>query len=105
MVFRVCLKFPRSIPFIDWVLSIILVGGLRITIRMLEESKKASEKTGNHGSIHQILIVGAGDAGALVVREMQKNPQINLHPVGFLDDDPGQAKAADIWNSGRRIPE
>jgi len=34
------------------------------------------------------LIVGAGDAGALVVREMQKNPQLKTSPMGFLDDDP-----------------
>ncbi len=84
--------FPRSIPFIDWVLSIILVGGLRITIRMLEESKKAAEKAGGQGRLHKVLIVGAGDAGALAVREMQKNPQLNLVPVGFLDDDPAKQK-------------
>ena len=34
-----------------------------------------------------VLIIGAGDAGALVVREMQKNPQLGLRPVGYLDDD------------------
>ena len=84
--------FPRSIPFIDWILSIILIGGLRIMVRMLEESQKSSEKTSGQGRIRQILIVGAGDAGALVVREMQKNPQLNLHPVGFLDDDPTKQK-------------
>ena len=33
------------------------------------------------------MVIGAGDAGALVVREMQKNPQLGLHPVGYLDDD------------------
>jgi FlaA1/EpsC-like NDP-sugar epimerase len=79
--------FPRSIPFIDWVLSIILIGGSRITVRMLEENKKASEKVNSQGRQHRVLIVGAGDAGALVVREMQKNPQLNFQPVGFLDDD------------------
>jgi FlaA1/EpsC-like NDP-sugar epimerase len=39
-----------------------------------------------------VLIVGAGDAGALVVREMQKNPQLNLVPVCFLDDDSAKQK-------------
>ena len=34
------------------------------------------------------MIAGAGDAGALVVRELHKNPQLNLTPVAFLDDDP-----------------
>ena len=62
--------FPRSIPFLDWVLSLILIGGLRITIRMLEESQKTAGKPSAHGQAHRVLIVGAGDAGALVVREM-----------------------------------
>ncbi len=84
--------FPRSIPFIDWVLSLILIGGSRITIRILEESQKTAEKPSAQGRTHRVLIVGAGDAGALVVREMQKNPQLTLQPVGFLDDDPSKQK-------------
>ncbi|MFN8462309.1 MAG: hypothetical protein U0X93_11145 [Anaerolineales bacterium] len=36
--------------------------------------------------------MGAGDAGALVVRELQKSSQLNLIPVGFLDDDPAKQK-------------
>ena len=39
-----------------------------------------------------MLIIGAGDAGALVVRELQKTSQINLLPVGFLDDDLAKQK-------------
>ena len=84
--------FPRSIPFIDWVLSLILIGGSRITIRMLQESQKTAEKPSAQGRPHRVVIVGAGDAGALVVREMQKNPQLTLQPVGFLDDDPSKQK-------------
>jgi FlaA1/EpsC-like NDP-sugar epimerase len=80
--------FPRSIPFIDWVLSLILIGGSRLAVRILDESQKAAEKSnGQEHRTHRVLIVGAGDAGALVVREMQKNPQLTFLPVGFLDDD------------------
>ncbi len=84
--------FPRSIPFIDWVLSLILISGSRITIRMLEESQKTADKPSAQGHAHKVLIVGAGDAGALVVREMQKNPQLTLQPIGFLDDDSSKQK-------------
>ncbi len=84
--------FPRSIPFIDWVLSLILIGGSRITIRILEESQKTADKPSAQGRTHRVLIVGAGDAGALVVREMQKNPQLTLQPIGFLDDDASKQK-------------
>jgi len=84
--------FPRSTLFIDWALSLLLVGGSRIAVRMLEESQKAANKGDTLGGVHRVLIVGAGDAGALVVREMQKNPQLNFQPVGFLDDDSAKQK-------------
>jgi FlaA1/EpsC-like NDP-sugar epimerase len=38
------------------------------------------------------LIIGAGDAGALVAKELLKNPQLNLNPIGFLDDNPDKFK-------------
>jgi FlaA1/EpsC-like NDP-sugar epimerase len=44
------------------------------------------------GKSRKALIIGAGDAGALVVRELQKNPQLNLIPIGFLDDNPVKFK-------------
>jgi FlaA1/EpsC-like NDP-sugar epimerase len=90
--FELFVGFPRSIPAIDWGLSVLLIGGSRIAVRILEENQKTSEKAGLQGRFHRVLVVGAGDAGALVVREMQKNPQLNLHPIGFLDDDPNKQK-------------
>ncbi len=82
--------FPRSVLAIDWLLSLLAVGGLRFAMRLLAEGRSGSE--GTHGRAKRILIVGAGDAGALVVREMQKNPQLNLHPVCFVDDDQSKQK-------------
>ncbi|NMC86510.1 MAG: polysaccharide biosynthesis protein [Anaerolineaceae bacterium] len=76
----------RGILVIDWLFTLFLVGGVRFMIRLIAESsnsmsnlqKKASKRT---------LIIGAGDAGVLVVKELQKNPELNLMPVGFLDDN------------------
>jgi FlaA1/EpsC-like NDP-sugar epimerase len=82
--------FPRSVLAIDWLLSLLAVGGLRFTMRLLAESRSGG--VGVQGRSRRILIVGAGDAGALVVREMQKNPQLNLSPVCFIDDDPTKQK-------------
>jgi len=77
---------PRSALGIDWLLSLILIGGSRFALRVLAEQNTSSP----NGKTRNVLIVGAGDAGALVVRELQKSSQLNLSPVGFLDDD--QAK-------------
>ena len=82
--------FPRSVLAIDWLLSLLAVGGLRFAMRLLAEGRSGSE--GIQGVAKRILIVGAGDAGALVVREMQKNPQLNLYPVCFVDDDQTKQK-------------
>ena len=78
--------FPRSVLAIDWLASILAVGGLRFTFRLLAENKNNPNISNLVANAHRVLVVGAGDAGALVVREMQKNPQIGLIPIGYLDD-------------------
>ena len=83
--------FPRSVLVIDWLLSLLLVGGLRFVIRLVAENQSVLIPIGI-ARLKQILIVGAGDAGALVVNELQKNPQLHQNPVGFLDDNPSKLK-------------
>jgi FlaA1/EpsC-like NDP-sugar epimerase len=79
---------PRSALGIDWLLSLVLIGGSRFALRILSE-QPASTRNGRRS---RVLVIGAGDAGALVVRELQKTSQINLVPVGFLDDDRAKQK-------------
>lgn len=83
-------NFPRSTLPIDWLLSLALAGGLRFSVRLLADTRSGSGARVERSK--RVLVVGAGDAGALVVREMQKNRQLNFSPVCFLDDDPGKQK-------------
>jgi FlaA1/EpsC-like NDP-sugar epimerase len=78
---------PRSALGIDWLLSLVLIGGSRFALRILAEQSMAKREGGKRA-----LVIGAGDVGALVVRELQKPSQLNLTPVGFLDDDPAKQK-------------
>jgi FlaA1/EpsC-like NDP-sugar epimerase len=80
------LNFPRATLPIDWLLSLVGIGGLRFSFRLLAEGRSTNKKDIPRKA-RNVLIIGAGDAGALVVREMQKNPQLGLRPVGYLDDD------------------
>jgi FlaA1/EpsC-like NDP-sugar epimerase len=80
--------FPRSVLGIDWLLSLFSVGGLRVIIRVLAETGQVSQKSGANRSSRRLIIAGAGAAGVLVVRELQRNPQMSVRPVGFVDDDP-----------------
>jgi FlaA1/EpsC-like NDP-sugar epimerase len=82
------LGFPRMVLVIDWLLTLFLVGGLRFSMRVLAESR--TRVNGQHASGKRVLVVGAGDAGALVVRELLKNPQMKVVPVCLLDDDPSK---------------
>ena len=77
----------RSVLIIDWLFSILLFGGVRFLLRLMAENFKSNNLSSPNLVNKRVLIIGAGDAGALVVRELQKNPDLNLTPVGFLDDN------------------
>lgn len=81
-------SYPRSVLAIDWVLSLLAVAGIRIGVRVLAEAKAPGGRAPEQQ--RRVLIAGAGEAGALVVREIQRNPQLGLTPVGFLDDAAGK---------------
>ncbi len=76
--------YSRAVFLMDYVLTLLLVGGARVFIRVFREyfSAVADEK----GKV-PILIVGAGDGGELLLREIKNNPKINYKPMGFIDDD------------------
>jgi FlaA1/EpsC-like NDP-sugar epimerase len=80
----------RTIPPLDWLFALALTVGLRASLRAIAETRSRRPLRENSPR-RRVLVIGAGDAGALVVREMQKNPQLGLQPVGFLDDDRSKA--------------
>lgn len=75
---------PQSLPFIDGLLSCIFIGGFRFSFRVVERLK---QRRANLNPTERVLIVGAGNAGVSLVQEMQRNPQLGLYPVAFIDDD------------------
>ncbi|MEA3341252.1 MAG: nucleoside-diphosphate sugar epimerase/dehydratase [Chloroflexota bacterium] len=80
--------FPRSIPLIDGLLTLLAVGGPRFAVRLVEQKRQRDRRQGQCEIEKRVLIVGAGSAGEMIVKEMQSNPQLGLVPVGFVDDDP-----------------
>ncbi len=77
-------RLPHSIAAFDFLLLLALVAGTRLLARSLIERPPSGLVA--HGK--EVLIVGAGDAGQLMVREMQRNRQLHYTPIGFVDDDP-----------------
>ena len=83
--------FSRVVIFNDWLMTLATAGGLRLAIRIVHDANvQARADRGAGGTTRRILIVGAGAAGTMVAREMRRNPQLRMAPVGFLDDDPGK---------------
>jgi FlaA1/EpsC-like NDP-sugar epimerase len=74
--------FPRSIYIMTWLLDIALIGGSRLGVRVLYHIRQsqASRKV-------NVLIVGAGDAGAMIAREIQQRVYDDKKVIGFVDDD------------------
>lgn len=81
--------FPRSIPIIFYFLGLTVTAMPRFAMRLSARSTSGvrAREGGNGRPAQPVLVMGAGDAGALIVRELQNNPHLGLDPVGFLDDD------------------
>src|SRR5205823_9669231 len=77
-------RLPRSVAIMDCLLLLGLVAGTRLLARSVIERPG----TGLVARGKEVLVVGAGDAGQLVIRELQRNRQLGYTPIGLIDDDP-----------------
>ncbi len=76
--------FPRSIFVIDFLITLILISLQRFSDRFFNELKFGNPQTRKK----RVLVVGAGDAGEMIIREMTRQTASEYQPIGFLDDDP-----------------
>jgi FlaA1/EpsC-like NDP-sugar epimerase len=76
---------PRSVAVLDWLLLLAFVAGTRLIARTLIERPGAASLVARG---KEVIIVGAGDAAQLVIREMQRTPGLGYTPIGLVDDDP-----------------
>ena len=77
-------RFPFTVHIIFWLLCVFTLGGIRIIYRTLEQNKGENKQCDNNLNV---LIVGAGDAGALLVKEIKKHSELKYYIVGLIDDD------------------
>ncbi len=85
--------YSRAVFIIDGVLTFLLIGGLRMVIRSFFTIYAGSSMVPDLSSkIHfkKVLIVGAGDAGEKILREIIENNQLHYKVIGFIDDAPGK---------------
>jgi FlaA1/EpsC-like NDP-sugar epimerase len=77
-------RLPRSIAATDLLLTLAFVAGSRLVARTVIERPGLTVMAQGK----EVLVVGAGDAGRLIVQEMQRSRMLNYTPIGFVDDDP-----------------
>ncbi len=78
--------FPRSVIAIEWLMALVLVGGARFAVRAIHARKHPFTVTVSRRQ--RVLVVGAGDGGELLLREVRSRHGSRWEPVGLLDDDP-----------------
>ncbi len=80
----VAVEVPDTVLIIDWAATIALVGGVRFLVRIIREGSRPVSPAG----LTRVLIIGAGNAGEGVLRELYRLPVEKYHVVGFIDDNP-----------------
>ena len=79
--------YSRKVFVIDAVLMFLFLAGSRLAFRLFRQILPAVSKQNGR----RVLIYGAGDAGELLLRELRNNGELQLSPIGFLDDDPAKS--------------
>ncbi|MGE6716278.1 polysaccharide biosynthesis protein [Peribacillus frigoritolerans] len=89
---------------LTWMMHVILIGGSRFSWRMLRDRLIKNQK-----ETRNTLVIGAGSAGTMVVRQLLNNHDTELKPVAFIDDDPKKDKldilGIPVVGNSKHIPE
>ncbi len=80
-------RVPRGVILADFVISVILLAGFRVGLRMYREKHLTFSK-GSKRRVRRVAILGAGDVGSTVAADMLARSTLAMKPVLFLDDNP-----------------
>jgi FlaA1/EpsC-like NDP-sugar epimerase len=80
------LEISRGVLVADGFATVMILSGMRLWVRLYHEEFRAVPGTG----LKRFLIVGAGDAGESLLREIQRMPVTEYDVIGFIDDDPAK---------------
>jgi FlaA1/EpsC-like NDP-sugar epimerase len=84
----IAVDLPVGVIVVFFLLALVALVGVRVLARAAHERRLPGAFRGVREGERGVLIVGAGDGGRLVLREIVRNRGLGLAPVGFLDDDP-----------------
>lgn len=90
--------FPRSIYVYSCTMDIVLIGGVRLGYRIVRDLRKPGAAasfsqimgSGNSAAISKVMVVGAGDAGAAIIKDIKQHPDLGKKVVVAIDDNPNK---------------
>ena len=88
---------PRGVILMDFVLSMFLLGGFRVACRVFRERFQVEQNRGGRRTAQRVAILGGGEVGASLVKELLNKRGLGKLPVAFFDDDPSK-KGMRIYN-------
>jgi FlaA1/EpsC-like NDP-sugar epimerase len=88
----VAVVLPDTVILLFGLLSLVFLVGVRALARSVYERRPLAAFRSPRRNQRTVLIAGAGEGGRLVAREMMRNRELGLVPVGFLDDDPAKGR-------------
>ena len=80
------MQFPRSVYFNSWIIAFLMITAVRMSYRIARRLKKSNNLTEAGGQC-RVMIIGAGDAGSMVIKELRNNRCGKYIPVAVIDDD------------------
>lgn len=83
---------PFSVIAADWIVAVLGLAGLRVVRRLQSEGSEAREVGARSAGkpVKRVILIGAGRAGVLTVRELKRRPDMGMDAIAFLDDDPAK---------------
>jgi FlaA1/EpsC-like NDP-sugar epimerase len=90
------LRLPRSIYVGEWVLAILFASSLRLAIRLVRERTRTQQGS----TVRHALLLGAGDAGEMLLRDLERLQRPGMKIVAILDDD---SRKHESWVHGVRV--
>jgi len=82
----ISINVPRSVIVLTWILSMFFIGGTRFFYRVLRDNRVKLRNNLSSGYKKRLMIIGGGDAGANLVKELVQNPNSQYKPVVIVDD-------------------
>ena len=82
--FMISKTFPRSIYILFWLLLTTFIGGSRFILRTFNGVTPMLRRP---EGVRNVMVIGAGEAGSMVIQEFKKHPDLKMRPVVLIDDD------------------